>query len=85
MDIVLDVAFVIAVTAFLKEQLAVKGKAVLFWAFAIALIFGFAPLIAAMLPPIAPFLEVLLRTFVLFLGAAGSYDFIAGITRRKAR
>lgn len=83
MDVVLDVAFVIAITAFLKEQFGLVGKAVIFWAFIAALVIGFAPLVAGLIPPIAPFLEVLIKTVVLFLGAAGSYDAIMDL-RYKA-
>jgi len=74
MNIVLDVAFVIAVTAFLKQQFGLQGATVLIVAFLISLGFGFAPLISGMFPAIAPFVQVLLNTCMLFLAAAGSYD-----------
>lgn len=85
MDIVLDVAFVIAVVAFLKEQFSLKGSAVIAWAFVVTLIFGFAPLIATMLPPIAPFVDALLKVVVLFLGAAGSWDAVRSIARKQTK
>lgn len=85
MDIVLDVAFVIAVTAFIKTQFEITGKAVLFWAFVISLIFGFAPLIGNLLPAISPFLTVVLKTIVLFLSAAGSWDAVRGIQQKRSK
>lgn len=85
MDNALDVAFVIAVTAFIKTQFEVKGKAVLFWAFVICLFFGIAPLIADLLPVSKPFLNVVLYIGSLFLAATGSYDALIDIKRKKAK
>jgi hypothetical protein len=51
----------------------------------IALIFGIAPIIAQSLPIAAPYIQVVLTTFTLFLGAAGSYDAIVGFKRTKAK
>ena len=82
MEIVLDIAFVVAVTAFLKEQFLVKGRAVLIIAFLIALFFAYIPLIGAALPPIAPWLQAFGETFVLFLTAAGSYDALRSLRKR---
>lgn len=83
MDIVLDVAFIIAVTAFFKEQLQIGGKAALGLAFLVALIVGIAPLIGGMVPAAAPFIDVVIKVVVLFLGAAGSYDAVMDL-RYKA-
>jgi len=85
MDYVLDIAFVMAVTAFLKEQFGLTGRSVLIAAFVIALGFGFAPLIAEMFPAAAPFIQVITSTLILFFGAAGSYDAIVGFTRKKTK
>jgi hypothetical protein len=85
MDTVLDIAFVVAVTAFLKEQFKLTGYAVLLVAFVVALIFGIAPLIAQVIPAAGPWLDVFLCTFVLFLGAAGGYDAVTSITRKKTK
>ena len=83
MDIIVDVAFIIAVTAFLKEQFGITGRAVLLTAFVIAFFFGSLPLLEAVLPNIAPWLDVFAKTFVLFLAAAGSYDAVRDLTKRK--
>jgi len=82
MDTVLDVAFVLLVTAFLKRQFGlVDGKA-LAVAFGVALVFAFAPLAVVYLPPVSPFVDALLKTFVLVLSAAGAYD--SGILAKRA-
>lgn len=84
MDIIIDVAFVVAITAFLKEQFGLKGYVVLLVAFFIALAFGVAPLIAGMFPEAGPYIKVFMDTVVLFLAAAGSYDAVVGFKRIKA-
>lgn len=85
MDFVLDAGFVLAVVAFLKEQFKLKGGAVLFFAFLICLAYGFAPIVNEMFPHISPFVKVIWNTFVLFLGAAGSFDLITGFLRKRSR
>lgn len=85
MEIVLDVAFVVAVVAFIKTQFEVTGKAVLFWAFVVCLVIGFAPLVAGLIPAISPFLEVLIKVVVLFLSAAGSWDAVRGIQKKQSK
>lgn len=85
MDIVLDVAFVVAIVAFLKEQFGLTGKIVLLYAFLVALFFGFAPLIAELIPVAAPFIVVIVKVAVLFLGAAGSWDAVKQLTAKKAK
>jgi hypothetical protein len=74
MDYVLDAAFVLAVTAFFKQQLEISGKAALLCAFATALLLSFAPILALQFPMLAPWIEAVVRTFVVFLSAAGGYD-----------
>ena len=81
MDTVLDVAFVLAVTAFFKAQFNLEQGKALLAAFCVALAFSFAPQIAVYLPTAAPFIDGLLKTFTLFLGAAGSYDAIKSLTK----
>jgi hypothetical protein len=83
MDIVLNVAFVVAVVAFLKQQFGITGKVVLIWAFLICLLFGIAPLIMQAFPIVAPWVQVIFTTFTLFLAAAGSWDAVRSITRKQ--
>lgn len=83
MEAVLDVAFVIAVTAFFREQFGLKGKAVIGVAFLVTLIIGYVPLISELFPNVAPWLRVLVGTFSLFLAAAGSWDAARGLIGSK--
>ena len=78
MDYVIDAAFIVVVIGFLKAQFGLAGKGALIGAFVIALLFGLAPLLAQFVPAAAPFVDVFLKTFILFLGAAGSYDTVTG-------
>lgn len=85
MNTVLDIAFVIALVAFLKQQFGLTGGTVLIVAFFIALGFGIAPLIAGMFPSAAPFIQVVVTTLTLFFGAAGSWDAVRSITRKQTK
>lgn len=76
MDEILTVAFIIAVTAFFKEQFGFTGKSALAAAFLVALIVGLAPLVGSAFPPLAPWIEQVIKIIVLFLSAAGSVDAI---------
>lgn len=71
---ILTIAFVLAATAFFKAQFGLNGKIALLCAFLVALTVGLAPLVGGLLPATAPFVDVLIKVVVLFLGAAGSYD-----------
>lgn len=74
MNIVIDIAFVVAVTAFFRERFALKGWRVLSVAFVVTLLFNIAPLVAQAFPDISPWLDAALRTIWLFVVAAGSVD-----------
>lgn len=80
---VLDVAFVVAVTAFFKTQFGWEHKAALAAAFGVSLLVGVAPQVSAALPAVAPWIDSVLRVVVIFLSAAGSYDFAVGMLRRN--
>ena len=84
MSEILTVAFIIAVTAFFKQQFGFSGKTALACAFVVSLLVGFAPLIGTLLPASAPFITVLINTIVLFLSAAGSYDAIIAVKKYPA-
>ena len=75
----LDVAFIVAVTAFFKERFGLASKAALFAAFGVALFVGFAPLVAASFPVVQPWIEALFNVVKIFLAAAGSYDFVKSL------
>ena len=80
---ILDVAFVVAVTAFFKTQFGWEQKVALLAAFIVSLLVGVAPQVAAALPAFAPWIDSVLRVVVIFLSAAGSYDFAVGMIRKN--
>jgi hypothetical protein len=82
MNDLLTVAFVVALTAFFKARGFAEGRALLL-SFAVAVFVGVAPLLAAMIPPAVPFVDVLIRILTLFLGASGSYDLFVDIRERS--
>lgn len=85
MNIVLDVAFIVACVAFFKEQLDVKGKIVLLYVFLVALAVAFAPLLVASFPVAGPYIEAVLKVVGLMLAAAGSWDALRQLAARKAK
>jgi hypothetical protein len=78
---VLNVAFIVALTAFFKEQFGLTGWKVLIAAFGVALVIAFLPLVSALVPAAAPWLDQLLQVILLVLAAAGSVDFIKQIKK----
>lgn len=76
------VAFVIAVVAFFSTQFKLQGNAALVGAFLVALIFNLAPLFAEAYPTARPFIEAVLKTILLTISAAGSYDFITQTVKK---
>ena len=76
MNEVLTVAFVIATVSFFKARFKLQDASALAAAFAVSLIVGLAPQLAAQFPALAPWVDALVKVVVLFLGAAGSYDFV---------
>jgi hypothetical protein len=84
-DVVLDVAFIIAATAFFKQQFGLTGKAVLGCVFILALLIGFAPLIGSAFPFVASYIGVLVKVVGLFLAAAGAYDGAVDLRMKKTR
>lgn len=83
MDILIDVAFVVAVTAFFRTQFGLTGTAVLIVAFAVTLLYSIAPLIGEALPVTVPWIAAVLQIFWLFVTAAGSVDAVSYFIRRK--
>jgi hypothetical protein len=76
---VLNVAFIIAITAFFKKQLALTGWKVLLAAFVVALLIGLVPVIIATFPATSSWLTSIVNVIVLFLGATGTSDFIIAV------
>ena len=77
-----SVAFVIALVAFFTTQFKLQGKAALACAFGMALLFNLAPIVAQAYPAGAPVLDVVLKTVLLAISAAGGYDFITGTVKK---
>ena len=76
------VAFVIAWVAFFSTQFNLKGNVALLCAFFVSLFFGVAPLISAAYPAIAPALDIVLKTILLTVSAAGGYDVIMKVASK---
>jgi len=83
MSFIIDIPFVIAITAFFREHLQLKGRMILLCAFGTALFFNFAPLIGEFFPAISPWLDALLKTFVLFVAASGAVDAVRYFFARR--
>lgn len=73
---VLDVAFVVAATAFFKAQLGLEGRLALLCAFVLSLIVALAPVASAAFPTISPWVNAVIGVVALFVGSAGSYNAI---------
>ena len=77
MDIVLDVAFVVAVVAFIKANVAnLEGWQTVLVALVVSMFAAFTPLLLEQFPVIAPWMEAFIKGIGLLLGAAGSVDFV---------
>ena len=83
MDTILSVTFVIAVVAFFKAQLNLANDHALLAAFGVALVVGLAPQAAITFPILQPWVEAVLNVVVVFLSAAGSYDFAVGLMKKR--
>lgn len=80
---ILTVAFIIAITSFFKVQLGLVKWKVLLAAFIVALIIGLVPTVVETFPVIAPWLTAIVNVIVLFLGAAGTFDFVMEVRTVK--
>ena len=79
----LTVAFVVAATQFFKTQFSLTGRASLLCAFVVTLFVAFAPLLGALVPASAAWLDQLVTVVALFIGAAGAWDTMTAIKARK--
>jgi hypothetical protein len=83
MDTILTIAFVIAVVSFLKTQFGWADKHALIVAFFVTILVGLAPQVAVVFPEAKAWIEAVQNAIVIFLGAAGSYDFAVDLMRKK--
>lgn len=79
----IDIAFIVAVVAFFRERVQLRGWRVLVLAFVVTLFFNIAPLVAELFPIVSPWLNAVLSSIVLFIAAAGSVDFGVWLIRRR--
>jgi len=80
-SVVLTVALIIAIVSFFKKNLGLTGWRVILAAFIVALFLTYIPVLATAFPLAAPWLTPLVNLIVLFLGAAGSVDFVTEIRK----
>lgn len=83
-NIVLDVAFVIAAVSFFRVQFGIAKGGAIMLAFVISLSVGAMPYLVTWLPALAPVLDVLVRVIGLFIAAAGSWDTVGLLFRKRA-
>jgi len=79
---VLTATFIVAVVSFFKAQFDLTGRWALLAAFCVALVIALIPVISASVPVIEPWLTPIVDVVVLFLGAAGSFDFVMEVRDR---
>ena len=79
---VLDAALMLAITAFFKEQLGLKGKWVLLAAFLVGGFIWFAPLLIETFPKSATWLTALITFVEFYLGVVGSFDLTVNIGQK---
>lgn len=82
MEIVLNVAFVIAAVAFFKQQFHLSGWQPIVCAFVLALLVAFLPDIYLLLPVAKPIVEKVVFVIALFLAAPGVFDLAVDLRGR---
>lgn len=81
-NIVLDAAFVLMCVSFFKANLNVANTGAIALAFVVSLIVGLAPEVAKAFPIVAPWVGAFINIVVIFLSAAGSFDFSTEMIKR---
>lgn len=76
MDTLINAALIIAIVSFFKQQFALNGWKVILAAFLVAAFLTYLPVVTAQFPVTAPWLDPLTMLVKVFLGAAGTVDFI---------
>lgn len=74
MEIVVNVAFVIAAVAFFKQRFGFFGWKAVLSAFLVSALVVYLPDLYAAFPQAQPYLEKLIGIVQVFITAAGSYD-----------
>ena len=82
MEQVVDIAFVIAITAFFKEQFGLVGKATIGVAFLVGVVMWGLPILTTAFPVAAPYINSFLLFLKVWLGAMGTADFGGQLIRK---
>ena len=82
--VVLDVAFLIAITGFLKNLLNATGKQIYALAFGVGVVLWGEPLIASAFPAVGVYLDSFLAFIKVWLGAMGGYDVVTDVGSKIA-
>ena len=72
----IDLALVVMITAFIREQLNLAGNQIKWTALAVFLVIWGVPQLAALYPPAEPIVTNFLNALKVFLGAMGTADFV---------
>lgn len=83
-EVVLDMALMVAITAFLKATFEVTGKPVMAIAFGVGVVLWGAPLISAAFPAFGVYLDSFLAFIKVWLGAMGSVDLVTSVGTKIA-
>jgi hypothetical protein len=83
-EIVVDMALMVAITAFLKSLLNVTGKPVMAIAFGVGVVLWGAPLVSAAFPAVGVYLDSFLGFVKVWLGAMGSVDLVTSVGAKIA-
>ena len=79
---IINIALIVAITAFLREQFDLEGKQIKWAALGVFLFVWGAPQLTALLPTVKPILDDFLMAINVFLGAMGSADFVSIVVRK---
>jgi hypothetical protein len=77
-EVALDMALMVAITAFLKNTFQITGNPVIAIAFVVGVVLWGEPLLAAAFPAVGVYLDSFLTFIKVWLGAMGSVDFVTG-------
>jgi hypothetical protein len=83
-EVVLDMAFIMTITAFLKNLFNVSGKPVIGIAFGVFVVIWGVPLVSAAFPGASAYIDSFLNALKLWLGAMGSVDLVTGVGKKIA-
>jgi len=85
MEIVLDVAFVVAAAAFFKQQFGLTKWGVIGAVFAVSLGVAFLPDLLAAFPLAAPYVKKVILVVQLLLAAPGVFDLTVNLQAKFAQ